>query len=134
MDNEYVAEWFQYADRDLATAEHLSSNMYPQPLEIICFHCQQAVEKYLKGYLIFRGLAEPPKIHNLFILGDMCKEHDGRFCEVERACNALNRYGVQPRYPNELKVTEYDMQKALEHARQIRDFELLAEVRGEAGQ
>ena len=51
MDHEYIAEWFQFADIDLASAEHLQS-MRPQPLEIICYHCQQSAEKNLKGYLI----------------------------------------------------------------------------------
>jgi hypothetical protein len=40
-------------------------------------------------------------------------------------------YGVQPRYPNELGVTKNDMLKALDYARQVRDFELLAEIRRE---
>jgi len=35
---------------DLGTAEYLQ-NMSPLPLEIICYHCQQSAEKYLKGYL-----------------------------------------------------------------------------------
>ncbi|WP_282433370.1 HEPN domain-containing protein [Desulfosporosinus sp. FKA] len=26
-------------------------NMHPAPLEIICYHCQQSAEKYLKGYI-----------------------------------------------------------------------------------
>ena len=64
MELEYVAEWFEFADMDLASAEYLCG-MRPQPLEIICYHCQQSAEKYLKGYLIYKGVMEPPKIHNL---------------------------------------------------------------------
>jgi len=37
---------------DLNTAEYLK-NMKPLPIEIICYHCQQSAEKYLKGYLVF---------------------------------------------------------------------------------
>ena len=44
MELEYVAEWFKYADMDFAAAEHMLT-LHPQPLEIICFHCQQAAEK-----------------------------------------------------------------------------------------
>ena len=61
----------------------------------------------------------------------MDKDFDKRFDEIERACNTLTRYGVQPRYPREIGVTASDTQKALEYARQVRDFEQLAEVRRE---
>ncbi|MCL1819162.1 MAG: HEPN domain-containing protein [Oscillospiraceae bacterium] len=128
MELDLISEWFQYADMDLDSAEYLQGKR-PIPLEIICFLCQQSAEKNLKGYLIFKGTPEPPKIHNLLILNKMCIEHDNRFREVERACDMLNRYGVQPRYPNELGITENDMRKALEYARQIRDFEPLANTR-----
>lgn len=41
MDNqELVNEWIRLADVDLKAAEHMYDNMYPKPLEIICYHCQ----------------------------------------------------------------------------------------------
>jgi len=128
MDHEFIAEWFRFADTDLLSAEHLQS-LYPQPLEIICYHCQQSVEKSLKGYLINKGAMEPPKTHNLNTLIDMCLEYDEHFDKIKRICDTLNRYGVQPRYPNEIEILEQDMLKALEYARQIWDFEALMEVR-----
>ena len=127
MEHEYVIEWFQYADMDLASAEYLHG-MHPQPLEIICYHCQQSVEKYLKGYLIFKGV-EPPKTHDLVDLNDLCFEYDARYGDIDKCCAVLTRYGVQPRYPQEIGITDNDMLKALEYARLIRDFEPLAEVR-----
>ena len=133
MEREYIAEWFQYADMDLASAEHLQS-MRPQPLEIICFLCQQSAEKNLKGYLICKTATEPPKTHDLIFLNNKCLDIDERFSSIDKACGVLNRYGVQPRYPNELGITENDMQKALEYARLVRDFEPLAEVRRETNQ
>ena len=132
MEREIIAEWFRFADMDLESAEYLQGKR-PQPLEIICYLCQQSAEKNLKGYLIYNGIAEPPKIHNLLVLNNMCIEYEKRFNEIERACDTLNRYGVQPRYPNELGVTVNDTLKALEYARQVRDFELLAAVRKELG-
>ena len=134
MEREYIAEWFRFADMDLTSAEHLSNTMRPQPLEVICYHCQQAAEKYLKGYLIYKGVTEPPKTHDLVFLSDMCIEFDIRFNEIERACDVLTRYGVQPRYPKEIGVTINDTLKALEYARHIRDFEPLAAVRKEIEQ
>ncbi len=55
MDNKKIAmEWFKFAEEDLSSAEFLL-NKRPVPLEIICYHCQQSSEKYLKGYIILNG-------------------------------------------------------------------------------
>ena len=62
-------DWEFLADRDLTVAEYLT-NMRPIPTEVIAFHCQQAVEKYLKGVLVVLG-EEPPYIHDLDILCSM---------------------------------------------------------------
>ena len=131
MDKEYIAEWFRFADMDLESAEYLQGKR-PQPLEIICYHAQQSAEKNLKGYLIYKGIAEPPKTHNLVILNNMCSGFEERFCSIDNACSVLTGYGIQPRYPQEIEITESDTQKALEYARQIRDFELLAKIRRES--
>ena len=128
MELEYVAEWFKYGEMDFLTAEHLLT-LHPQPLEIICYHCQQAAEKYLKGYLVFEDKIEPPKTHDLVLLKIECMKSVERFDDISRACEFLTRYGVQSRYPNEMEITENDMQKALEYVRRIRDFEPLMELR-----
>ena len=130
MDNSMILEWFRFADTDLNVANHMLS-MHPQPLEAICYHCQQSAEKYLKGYLIFRGILNPPKIHNLDTLCDMCEPYDTRFEELQKFCETLTIYGVQPRYPHELFIEESDMQKALEYAHQIQNFTPLQEARQE---
>jgi HEPN domain-containing protein len=123
MEHETAVEWFQYADIDLATAEYLK-DMQPQPLNIICYHSQQSVEKYLKGYLFFNGVEQPLKTHDLTLLCEMCYEYNDKFSEIKRACFALNRYSVQPRYPSDMEITNNDMHKALEYARKVRDFKL----------
>ena len=52
MDNRTRAqEWQKFAEMDLKSGEYLL-NMHPVPMEIICYHCQQSAEKYLKGYLV----------------------------------------------------------------------------------
>ena len=45
MDNNKIyTEWFEFAKRDLESAKFLM-NMHPRPIEIICYHCEQSVEK-----------------------------------------------------------------------------------------
>jgi len=128
MDNNFILEWFNFADIDLALAIHALS-MHPQPLEAICYHCQQAVEKYLKGYIVYNGINEPPKIHNLDVLCKICEDYDERFIETRKICTILNRYGVQPRYPHEMEITEPEVIKALDYAKQMQNFEPLIEAR-----
>jgi len=59
-----LQQWLEIADNDLAYAEFASKNMWPVPYGIICFHCQQAAEKYLKRFLVMNNIA-PPKVHDL---------------------------------------------------------------------
>ena len=87
MEREYIVEWFRFADMDFSSAEFLQG-MSPQPFEIICYHCQQSVEKNLKGYLIEKGI-EPPKTHDLVDLNDMCSDIDKRFSENDKICGIL---------------------------------------------
>jgi HEPN domain-containing protein len=55
MDHKQIAqEWFHYANADLEAAKFLQT-MRPMPLEIICYHCQQSSEKYLKGFIALNG-------------------------------------------------------------------------------
>jgi len=133
MDSELIFEWYRFADTDLALAKHALS-MYPQPLEAICYHCQQSAEKYLKGYLAYTGNAIPPKIHNLDTLCEMCEEHDERFQELRKPCSILTDYSVQPRYPHEMEILEHEMKQAIVYAEQIRDFMLLKNLRMELEQ
>ncbi len=75
MDNKDIAkEWFKVAEADLSSAEFLQS-MRPVPIEIICYHCQQSVEKYLKGFLALKG-EEIKRIHDLVRLNKMCQKYE----------------------------------------------------------
>ena len=128
MDINYIKEWFKYADNDLLSAER-NQTFHPVHIQLICFLCKQATEKYLKGYMIFKGIEEPPKIHNLDTLLEICVKFDERFINIRKQCLILSQHGVLPRYPQEPEITESDMKKALEYAKQVKDFEPLTELR-----
>jgi HEPN domain-containing protein len=123
MDNQTRAQECQrFAEMDLNSAEYLL-NMHPVPAEIICYHCQQSAEKYLKGYLVLYGI-NPPKIHDLNELRKLCSNLSDTFNDIADQCSDLTAYGVQPRYPTELMLEERDMRQALNRAKEIRDFVL----------
>lgn len=63
VDPAIVKEWFSKADEDFKFAEvnlKEGRNYFPQ----ICFHFQQAAEKYLKSFIIAHEL-KFSKIHDL---------------------------------------------------------------------
>ena len=116
-----VKEWYKFATRDFAVAKHLYDTMHPKPLEVICYQCQQSAEKFLKGFLVLNEI-EPPKIHDLRRLCEMCMEINKDFENLKDICMELNPYGVQPRYPNEIEVLETDVEKALQNVQAMVDF------------
>jgi HEPN domain-containing protein len=123
MDNRDIAqEWFAIANTDLASAVFLQA-MRPTPIEVICYHCQQAAEKYLKGFLALQG--EPPqKTHDLLRLNKNCQQYDPSFITIEKSCLLLTDYGVNVRYPFPMDIDESDMHTALKHAQQVKEFVL----------
>ena len=109
MSRDFASEWFLYADMDLTSAER-NTTFYPVHMQLVCYLCQQSAEKYLKGFLVYNGVPEPPRIHNLEKLNALCALYDVRFDEIAEQCEFLTDYGVQPRYPYEMEITEKEMQ------------------------
>ena len=121
MDNNILAkEWFTFAEADLQSALFLL-NMHPVPLEIICYHCQQSAEKYLKGFIALNG-GELLKTHDLLILNKKCCFYNNKLSILEDDCINLTDYGVQVRYPFHIDVTEEDTKMAIESAKRVKNF------------
>jgi HEPN domain-containing protein len=116
-----LKQWFSKADDDLKSAEYLATMHYPRPEGIICFHCQQSAEKYLKGFLFQKNVGFP-NIHDLMRILELCESIDVQFSTILPKCNTLNRYSVVPRYPDDLEITPEDTNTAIDYAKVIRDF------------
>lgn len=120
-DKELIQEWINFAEMDFLTAKHLYDHMYPKPLEIICYHCQQSIEKLLKGVLISKDVAMK-KTHDLGLLAEMLQEYetvDEKYLEM---CDDLTPYGVKIRYPQELDIEEYHVRKALQETETLYEW------------
>ena len=113
-----VREWLEYASNDLRVASHMFENMHPKPLEIVCYHCQQCVEKALKGYLIDHDV-EPPYIHDLEKLCLMCMEYDTSFESFLKQCRDMTEYAASSRYPSNEEFEEINAVLALKEAKLI---------------
>lgn len=121
MDNLNIAqEWFEIAETDIASAKFLQ-NMHPVPIEIICYHCQQSAEKYLKGFLALNE-HEIIKTHDLVLLNQLCFKYDKEFKSIEEECLRLTDYAVNVRYPYPMDLNETDMKLAIKDAEKIKDF------------
>jgi len=121
MDNKIIAqEWFRYAQQDLSSAKYLQ-NMKLVPIEIICDHCQQSIEKYLKGFIALHG-GTIQKTHDLIALNKACSVIDITFTSILDDCLNLTDYGVQARYPFSLELQEADVHLAIQSAERIEAF------------
>jgi len=120
---EILKQWIDKASEDLRSAEYLSTMHHPTPDETICFFCQQSSEKYLKAFLFLHNV-EPPKIHKLLELMEMCEKINSNFSVLFPQLNVLTDYAVMPRYPNELIITNEDMKTAISYAKIVQEFVL----------
>ncbi|MDR3695761.1 HEPN domain-containing protein [Mucilaginibacter sp.] len=92
----YIESWLDKAEHDLISAQRLLE-IEPVILDNACFHCQQAVEKCLKAYLIYKGL-DVEKTHNIIALLNQCANFDPVFGAIDPL--DINAYAVQGRYPD----------------------------------
>ncbi|GHV88576.1 hypothetical protein AGMMS50267_09360 [Spirochaetia bacterium] len=116
-----VKEWFDIADGDLRAAEHLLTLRHPRPDNIICNLCQQAAEKYIKGFLILKEI-EFKKIHDLVALLELAKANHVDISVLLDKCSFLFQFAVEPRYPNQHEFTEEEVKTAIQYAKDIQAF------------
>jgi len=91
-----IADWLQKASHDICSVERL---MQPAPiLDTAVYHCQQAAEKALKGYLASQDVPVQ-KTHDLTVLVERCIDFDSRFGALVERCEILTPYGTEFRYP-----------------------------------
>ncbi len=111
--------WVEKAEHDLAAAAHLLTLGDTCPFDVICFHAQQAAEKYLKALLVARA-SDFPRTHDLVVLA----RHLGAVAPAEldpAELLSLNRYSTEARYPGEWDpITRDDAERALATAQWIR--------------
>ena len=122
-----VKLWMEYGDRDLHTAEiiHAHASEYS---DMIGFHCQQAVEKYIKAYLIFLNI-EFPNTHNLTLLLDLVKDKADFKEDFSEQANELKVFAVEVRYPlGKVDLSTIDLNNKIKTANDFRT-EIVARIK-----
>src|SRR5262249_24902670 len=105
-----TGKWVRKAEADREGARRLADHT-PPLRDLVCFHCQQAAEKYLKALLQELG-AVVPRAHDLEDLLDLLLPHDATLGPLRRSLVSLSRYAVEHRYPGKTS-TQRQMTAAL---------------------
>jgi HEPN domain-containing protein len=117
--DEFVRQWLLKAEEDLNAAKSLMT-YEASFLGTVCFHSQQAAEKYLKAFLTSRQV-EFPKTHDIDEILDLIAPVNGKLSESLRDTIVLTNYGVDVRYPGDFpNVTTNEAQKAIQMAEKVR--------------
>jgi len=121
---DFVQGWLRKAEHDLGACDVLLAHEF-QDYAPAAFHAQQAVEKFIKAFLV-RHQVEFPKSHDLSLLRLLIAEENSSLAENLAAADDLTPYAVEFRYPGEMLVSKEEAQHAEEIARQVRNLVLAA--------
>ena len=88
------------------------------PFDTVCFHCQQAAEKYLKCLFTYAGI-QAPRTHDLHALAALIPLEQCFPVRVEDLAE-LNPYAVNVRYADDWRELQLsDAERALVLASQV---------------
>jgi len=122
---ELVRDWLTRASHDLGAACALSSLEHPL-LDVAIYHCQQAAEKTVKGWLQLQD-DRFPKTHDVADLVNQAANLEQGFSQFATAAAVLTPYVSAFRYPggsDEPMPSREEFDEALQHAQTIYDFVL----------
>jgi HEPN domain-containing protein len=95
-----VKGWLIKAKHDLESAYRLADGDDPL-LDTAIYHCQQAAEKAIKGFLVFRG-QQFGKTHDIRILIEQAEKDEPGFALWQEAAARLTPYAAAFRYPGDV--------------------------------
>lgn len=114
-------EWFRIGEEELNFAQAAFGDFdafYPQ----ICFQCQQAVEKHLKGFLVYHN-KKFPKINDLVELIKLCSKINKNFLNFSKKAAILSQHYIMSRYPVEYPpAKKKEAEQSLKIAEEIINF------------
>jgi len=115
---ELTKGWLIKARRDLLSAQQLAQGTAPL-LDTAAYHCQQAAEKAIKGFLVYHDVRFE-KTHDLDVLICQSAKIAENFFQLREAGRILTPLAVVFRYPGEYLEPEADeFQEAFCAAREI---------------
>ena len=120
MKEQVVKEWLERGKHDLEVAKILLAE--EEYSDVVLFHIHQAVEKYLKGFLISKGWGLK-KIHDIELLITEVMSFDDNYQKYLDLGRELTAFYYEARYPPG-PITSYskeEIKEILEEAEEIID-------------
>lgn len=100
-DSRRYFDWLFYSNLDYISAKNLMEDV--RCYSNVAYHCQQCIEKALKGYLLFKK----HKLYDGHNLTWLCKQAmlcDTHFSQWLTKCTMLNKYYIETRYPADITL------------------------------
>lgn len=118
---ELIKYWIEKADHDFGSAKLIFLHA-PDYFDTIAFHCQQAVEKYLKALLIYYEI-EFQRTHNLIYLLDLLSNKIEISEDKYDSAIMLNGFSVQIRYPDRtIYLSKDELETSINITQKFRKF------------
>ena len=114
-------QWVAKAANDLLNADNnLKSEIIP--FDTVCFHCQQAAEKFLKAFLVGKGQSSPIT-HDLLLILEKILPLNGDAENLRDTLAILMPYAVEIRYPDDWYMpSEEDAREAMDAVNKVRQW------------
>lgn len=110
---EISKQWIAKAKNDLLDADN-NLKAEETPFDTVCFHCQQAAEKFLKAYLVANSSPYPIS-HDLILILEKILPFDSSAEVLREDLALLMPYAIEIRYPDDwVMPTEEDAKEARE--------------------
>ena len=115
--NPLTQEWAEKADEDFTAIQALLAAGVPVH-NVICFHAQQCIEKYLKAWLQEANYRFS-RTHDLIVLLDLVAHHRPDWDKWRADFQILTFHAVDFRYPGK-DATPVDAQHAVQICTEVR--------------
>ncbi|SNS44223.1 HEPN domain-containing protein [Anaerovirgula multivorans] len=118
VDTARFMNWVEKASRDIKSAGVLKENDCGN--DMVAFHCQQAVEKLLKAYIIAKS-GVIISSHSLIFLCKEATKYDLKFKAHIKDCAFVNQFYIETRYPADepLIVTDEESDECIAISKDI---------------
>jgi HEPN domain-containing protein len=100
---EYIRNWLFRANEDIAVINNLVAAGAEYYTSSICFHAQQASEKFLKVFLVYHNV-DFPRTHDLDYLLSECQKINKEAFQID--FKSLTDFGVSLRYPDDFNIPD----------------------------
>lgn len=116
-----LKKWLHYAKNDLLVAKDLQLQK-EYVYRAVLTHCQQAVEKYLKAFILHNN-HQLVRTHDLIILNKLCADTDAAFLDYDNELAWLSAVYIESRYPDDFEdIDKKDAETALKIADRFEKF------------